>query len=99
MKLTEKQRFRLEVAAENAGMEPRSYSGRAMFGRYCFAVVSDNPARLVQFGIELAQHPDADELCELVRGPMRWDSMGRDDTVYYWEFLQTDPPTDEDDDY
>lgn len=95
MKLTDEQRYRLEIAATNANMEPRAYSGRAMFGQYCFGVVTDNPARLVQFGQEIAKHPD---LADMLTRPARWDSMGRDETVYYWEGLQVEPDDYDEDD-
>jgi hypothetical protein len=78
---------------EDAGYQPHSYSGRAMYGRRCVAVTVA-PVRALRVGADLVVaalsdlDPDfnplmlAEEVADLMGGA-REDSMGRD-VVVYW---------------
>ncbi len=72
---------------EDAGHETRRYSGRAMYGRQCLAVVTDAEAAdvVVDAMERCAMGGDAESVVELARflHGSRTDSMGRG-TVIYW---------------
>jgi hypothetical protein len=72
---------------EDAGHETRSYSGRAMYGRQCLAVVTDDEAAdvVVDAMERCAMGGDVESVVELARflHGSRTDSMGRG-TVIYW---------------
>lgn len=91
----------LQSMIEEAGYECQSYSGRAMYGKRCLAVVLDagKLGRLVQSMMETClncEPDDADAMNDAIKDvrDMRWDNMGFD-MVYYWPDV---PYTDEDDD-
>lgn len=65
----------LREALEDAGYEPRAYSGRAMFGKQCVSVVLDSEGDIWN----VARNLDANTN---VPAP-RTDSMGRG-IVIYW---------------
>lgn len=94
----------LQSMIEEAGYECQSYSGRAMYGKRCLAVVLDagKLGRLVSDLMDacLMSDPEGgDEYDAMTKAArdirdMRWDNMGFD-MVYYWPDV---PYTDEDDD-
>jgi hypothetical protein len=97
----------LEEVAGDAGLDEGAlrdrYSGRAMYGDTCLALVG-SVGDLVRFLLELSHaasrydpDPDAEaaqlrlrELVDTLRGTgTRHDGMGRD-TVYYWPVVSAD---------
>lgn len=77
---------------EDAGYEPRSYSGRGMYGASCLGVVVQDVGKFVGDVLhEIADHIDTDdcgalELCEPISDAFRgmsMDNMGRDIIVYF----------------
>lgn len=68
-------------ALEDAGQEPRSYSGRGMYGDSCVGVTLDSDSELWELAQALA-HADMD-----VPGP-RTDSMGRSSIIAYWPSIK-----------
>lgn len=96
---------------ETAGYKPESYSGRAMYGYRCVAVIIDGPQGLVGLGLALAEACDTDEtgeggplpdelttLIHFLRRGERTDSMGRTGTVVYWPDIAWPEDRKEDDD-
>ena len=83
----------LQQMLEDAGFDCQDYSGRAMFGRRCLAMVLDagRLGSLIQALMEacLNSDPDGgDEYDAMGKAAqqaryMRWDNMGMD-MVYYW---------------
>lgn len=84
----------LRDVAENADVDLRpDYSGRAMYGDTCLAIVTDDMQGLVKFVIGLVSavnvgDPDVAErvsalVDELEAGGLRQDNMGRG-FVLYW---------------
>lgn len=82
---------KLIQALEQAGYEPRDYSGRGMFGDRCVAVVVERGTSEFRLAAEVAielvsLHEDGeaqDVLEELARLDVRGDSMGRDSVIYF----------------
>lgn len=93
MQLTDEQLATITTAAEGqGGTVDVTYSGRAMCGRRCVSITTDDPvhgfvwhlaATLARTDTELA-----DLLCE---SDLRVDSMGLG-AVIYWADVQADPP-------
>lgn len=84
---------------ERAGFEPRSYSGRAMYGKDCIGIVTDRPGAVcLDIVSEWANMVNGDgngtlytrmEELQLLVGVLRnphEDSMGRD-AIIYWPDL------------
>ena len=69
----------LEQIFRNAGLKVRSYSGRAMYGKYCLAVTTDDLGDLLA---TIAADPKSRDFVHDLRG-VREDSMGRG-VVYYF---------------
>jgi hypothetical protein len=67
-------------ALQNAGYEPRSYSGRGMYGKQCVAVVTDDNAFKVGV-LVMAELPE--EFDTYLLESVEDDSMGLS-TVIYW---------------
>ncbi len=95
--LTQQQVYTLEQAGSRTGVEIRSYSGRCMYGDYCLGIVLET-GELFSFAITLQKlDPILAEL--LADSRARWDSMGRDNEVVYWESIKvTGTDLDDDDD-
>lgn len=78
----------LQYAAEqvNLGDEETSvrtdYSGRAMYGRTCLGVVTDDLREVFRFVVALA---DTD--CDITDERICTDSMGRS-SIYYWPSVE-----------
>ena len=78
----------LQTLIEEAGHECQSYSGRAMYGKRCLAVVC-NARRLGNLIADLLRDAsmfddgqDIEEVATAMQG-LCWDNMGMD-MVYYW---------------
>ena len=97
---------RLVQLLESAGYSVRSYSGRGMYGENCVGVVTDDHAAGVAAQTLAACVDDysGDEEDEtafreeframaLLLGSTRSDSMGRSDSVHYWERAPWDAET------
>lgn len=70
---------------EIAGFEPRSYSGRGMFGRSCVSVHGDRDEGVTLWTIATSLYscnPDGADLIDRIPEP-RTDNLGLD-YVYYW---------------
>jgi hypothetical protein len=81
---------KLIEALEDAGYEPRSYSGRGMYGRECVGVVTSGAS--FRLGAEVAKSAayladDEEEaqavLCDLAELSVATDAMGFDTIVYF----------------
>jgi hypothetical protein len=85
--LTQQQVDTLQEASYKAtGVEIRSYSGRCMYGDYCLGIVLET-GELFSFAITLQKlDPTLAEL--LADSRARWDSMGRDKEIVYWESIK-----------
>ena len=70
------------AALEDLGMEPKAYSGRSMFGRYCVGVDVEYPSDAFRLGFEVAA---ASPGCEYPGDPNA-DAMGKG-IVLYWPNL------------
>lgn len=83
----------IKQAFEAAGYEPRSYSGRGMYGKECLGVSGDSALEIVLETIETvaSQAGDTETIAEFVADllDVRTDSMGRGEIVYWpsikWE--------------
>lgn len=64
----------LTDALEDAGYEPRPYSGRDMYGKQCVGVVVSSPADLFMLGKAMAEYDI---------GRPTLDNMGREIIVYW----------------
>jgi hypothetical protein len=87
-------------AFETAGYEPRSYSGRAMYGAHCLGVECDNGAGLMaELAVSIAeQASDPAEVAEIMQHltSPRGDSMGRGSILYWPSIEWMDGEEDED---
>lgn len=91
-------------AFEDAGMEPRKYSGRGMMGAECLGVPCSNPMTAVLEAIECFANgvngdarEVADQITEFVRmfkNPST-DNLGHD-RVIYWSHIKWEEREDED---
>lgn len=86
-----------------AGHEPRGYSGRAMYGRQCVGVTTDDPFALIGDMLQaLLDRGETDGELEMIRTLLkdtRTDSMGRSSIVYWpeveWSSHAADPADEE----
>lgn len=89
-RITNKQVQLLFDVAQVLDLEARSYSGRGMYGKECFALVVDEPFRdlIASLGVLVSQVSDGDELQDLFEslGQVERDSMGLG-TVLYWRHI------------
>jgi hypothetical protein len=83
-------------------LRPRSYSGRAMFGKECVGVVVGGDVSSFQLGaaiaaafVDLDEDEALDNIADLAGLRVCEDNMGRDTIVY---FPQVEWPADEEDD-
>jgi hypothetical protein len=74
------------------GYEPRSYSGRGMYGAKCVGVVVDDPFKL---GLEIGQAMEERGKGDYFNASTAQDSMGCD-TIYYWPSMKWTDDCDED---
>jgi hypothetical protein len=90
-KLTQEEYETLQECLE-VDAEIRRYSGQAMYGEECLAIVSEDEAKtFLLLGIMLSEHDsaEANTLAEmLIRAEFRGDSMGRDSAVVYFPSIQ-----------
>jgi hypothetical protein len=78
----------LDYIADEAKVDHRAeYSGRAMYGRTCFAITGHEDA-LARFVMAIARAADIDDIKMIVERGSRSDNMGLD-MVYYWPDLDT----------
>ena len=70
-------------AAEDAGYDTRSYSGRGMYGQYCLGISFDSYGSPTDIVIDILSY-DAlnDKLAEALKGA-RTDSMGLGGVIYW----------------
>lgn len=81
----------LQIALENIGLEPRSYSGRGMYGKKCLGVVVSSENRheiteaIIDATVTFAEAGEYGEIDELKRALRResQDNMAYD-TIVYW---------------
>jgi len=77
-----------------AGYEPRSYSGRGMYGVKCLAVTCENPANMIRRVIKVSVAYETREhtidLIEDLNNPQE-DSMGTK-SVVYWPGIRWEGP-------
>ena len=87
---------KLQEILEMGEHEPRSYSGRAMYGRSCLGVECSDVGELFAEVLESADEDDLRELAETFR-TMRTDSMGLDIIVYFpgTEYVRNDADCEE----
>ncbi len=90
----------VKSACENMGLDVRSYSGRAMYGKSCLGIEVDRytSAATVAFRLAVQMMADgAEDEAEEVAG-MEWsqDSMGLD-TIVYLRSLKWEDETEEGD--
>ncbi len=89
---------RLVELFQDAGYEPRSYSGRGMYGKECLAVSCENPVETVLDVIWAASNiQEVERVVTALRGS-RTDSLGRSEVLYFpnveWETVaRTDDAT------
>ena len=74
-------------AIEYAGYEPRGYSGRFMYGKYCVATAIDDP---INFFLELEYLVDEYEELELALSDYRIDTLGLN-LIVYWPNISWEP--------
>jgi len=70
---------------EDLGYETRSYSGRGMYGKECFAITVDSPYRAIQeiaYELGLNNGGDDDEAIPAPRN-VAVDNMGTQYVVYW----------------
>lgn len=79
------------AALNNAGYEPRSYSGRGMYGDSCVAIVTDDHPFKVGIMVMAALY-DGFDTWKLEN--VESDSMGRS-TVLYWPSVKWPDDSDE----
>lgn len=77
----------IEQLLENAGFEPRSYSGRGMYGKQCLAVEAGSPFDILSAVLEVVSwsdtpKEDADTLAKAFKC-VRTDSLGLGVVVYF----------------
>lgn len=93
---------RLQSILEEAGLKPRAYSGRGMYGKQCLGVVLDNAGDLFACVLEFMEPEidglptDRSVLIGAFRGTaafrgMATDSMGRDLIFYFPDIPYLDP--------
>lgn len=93
----------LQSLLDNADVATRSYSGRAMYGRNCLGVVTDDLGAFMEsLGEALLEQGDdlnRDERFEITQGlkSARWDNMGTDIIVYFPGVKYTDEDDDDSD--
>lgn len=85
---------------EAAGYEPRSYSGRGMFGQKCLGVSCDSEVRLIiDFVRELCATTDdqaeINDVLDMI-SDVKTDSLGRQ-TIIYWPDIEWKLKTPEED--
>lgn len=79
----------------SCGYEPRSYSGRGMYGRKCLAVSDDCPTDvIVNVAVDMLENFDSGEAIEVLeslRGACQ-DSLGMSMVIYWpnldWELFE-----------
>ena len=75
---------------ENSGYEPRSYSGRGMYGKNCVGVVVEDV-----FALGVAVGQESRHYSEDIPSA-KTDSMGRDIIVYWPDLAWPEDGTEED---
>jgi hypothetical protein len=94
---------RVRELFDDAQYEPRSYSGRCMYGENCLAVTTDSASEAATVILDVvqacAENGSAEDVLELVaklRGS-RTDSMGRSRVVVYWPDIKMSEAEDDED--
>lgn len=72
----------LQQIFEDAGVHTRSYSGRAMYGSQCLAIVVADWRDVLYTIVEGVDDENRDALAEAV-SKVKLDSMGREMVVYF----------------
>lgn len=76
---------RIEILAEMAGYELRSYSGRGMYGKQCVAITTENG--MLNTLADMAEECDSAEEAALLIRKCDHDSMGLG-MVLYWPSIK-----------
>jgi hypothetical protein len=96
----------LLVAITRLGFESRKYSGRGMYGKYCFGIdIGDkDPYQAVAEIMKACMEYELDNFGDthtanllIERGAIKVDSLGRGSIVYFPEFVFIEQETNEDD--
>ena len=78
-------------ALKSAGLEPRSYSGRGMFGKECVGAICGESTLAILDVIEeaIGENDDPDATLDLIKELRRFrtDSMGRTSMIMYWPHM------------
>ena len=90
-KLTSKEAQAIQSACDDLDFRVyEQYSGRAMYGKNCFGIVTGAPGAELKLVVQLLQNVDNDEekdivmeLLENMSECVSSDSMGRDAIYYY----------------
>ena len=81
-------KHKIQVLAEGAELDVRSYSGRGMYGRECLAIEGSSAMDIIASMLEKISEEDEDaaeaasDLSEALRRSSQ-DSMGRDMVLYF----------------
>lgn len=93
----------LQSLLDNADLETRSYSGRAMYGRNCLGVELDSLGdffeKLGEALLEQGEDIDRQDRWKITEGlrSAKWDNMGLGMIVYFTSVPYTDEEGDEED--
>jgi hypothetical protein len=84
MKLTSEQCELIRDFVENNGDSIRKqYSGRSMYGKYCFGIVCDNAYSTLMYLTQMLMENDERNLIEEMASMIRSDSMGLSKILYF----------------
>lgn len=84
--LTQNQVNTLERITSNSGWKVIEYAGRAMYGNTCLGVVLPE-TKIFKFGV-LVSEQDEELGAILASHSAKIDSMGRDNIVLYFEYVE-----------
>ena len=75
----------LKEILQAAGYEPRSYSGRGMYGKECIGVTVESVQQLFQAILRAAHDNEEMDMLfdDQIFADANWDNMGRDYIVYW----------------
>lgn len=94
----------IKQTVEDMGYEPRSYSGRGMYGERCLGVTIDRDSNhnILEFVAALVHElsamddEDAEEALDFIKSAINSDSMGLGSVVYFPRVRWQDEDEDED---
>lgn len=74
---------KLNAVCEVLSLEPRSYSGRGMYGKECYAIAFEDHKEVAKFFYYLGMEDAEDEGLEPLVDNSRTDSLGRGIILYF----------------